>query len=183
MRWSAATPKAAARQAPGPAECRNGSAQAISRHGRDYRGAVSRVGSSEGRSDALHISAALHRLLAVDVERELRGILSRRGAINTDDRQALEADFAGWRRRVHIERVPAPLIEEVERYLPTILPLIRHVNDLRPVISALQAKPDWIISGNREHWNDALAHRTGLRIVTPQAMDDWLNVDNGSGSS
>lgn len=107
-------------------------------------------------------------LLAADVERELRGILSRKGAISATDRHALQADLAGWMRRVRIERVPAPLIEDVERYLPIILPVIRHINDLRPVVAALQARPDWVISGNREHWNDALAHRTGLRILTPQ---------------
>ena len=108
-------------------------------------------------------------VLAADIERELHGVLNRQGgALTAADRRTLEADLAGWMRRVHLERVPVPSAEAVEHYLPTVLPVLRHINDLRPVISAIQARPDWVVSANRDHWNEALALRTGLRIVTPQ---------------
>ena len=57
---------------------------------------------------------------------------------------------------------------DVERHAPALMPVLRHLNDLPAVVSALQARPDWVISANREHWNDDVAARTGLRIVTPQ---------------
>ena len=41
-------------------------------------------------------------------------------------------------------------------------------NDLPAVVSAVQARPDWVISANQEHWSDVLAERTGLRMVTPR---------------
>ena len=42
------------------------------------------------------------------------------------------------------------------------------MNDLPAVVSAMEARPDWVISTNTAHWNDELAARTGLRIATPQ---------------
>ncbi|MGI8916610.1 MAG: PIN domain-containing protein [Chloroflexota bacterium] len=108
-------------------------------------------------------------VLVADIERELAGILHRTGeALPARERSSLEADLAGWLRRVRIERWPGPTMEEVESSLPTVLPVLRHINDLRPVVTALQAQPDWVISGNRDHWSADLAQRTGLRIVTPR---------------
>jgi hypothetical protein len=51
-----------------------------------------------------------------------------------------------------------------------LLPALRHDNDLPLVVAAEQARPDWVISANDGHWNDEVARRTGLRIVTPHAF-------------
>lgn len=108
-------------------------------------------------------------VIAEDVERELRIVLARKAA-SLDEKAArdLQDDVSGWLRRTTIERWPKPAIADVQHYAPIVLPALRHVNDLRPVISAVQAQPDWVISSNRAHWNDDVAARTGLRIVTPQ---------------
>jgi hypothetical protein len=36
-----------------------------------------------------------------------------------------------------------------------------------PVVAAVLARPDWVISTNDKHWSQDLAVRTGLRIATP----------------
>ena len=114
-------------------------------------------------------------VLAEDVERELRRVLARKSAVLASDAaHALEADVTAWLGRVHVERWPKPSEEDIERFLPTVLPVLRHINDLRPVVTAIQARPDWVISSNRAHWNKDLAARTDLRIVTPQEFVQGL---------
>ena len=81
---------------------------------------------------------------------------------------AFTSDLTGWFARVRIERLPPPSNAAVDRAMFAILPALRHVNDLPAVVAALEAQPDWVISTNSAHWNDALAARTGLRIATPQ---------------
>jgi hypothetical protein len=110
-------------------------------------------------------------VLAADVERELRGILARQSAtLGTAGAQALEAVMAGWLARVRLERWPGPTVQEVEQLLPRVLPVLRHINDLRAVVTAIQAQPDWVISSNRAHWNAESGRRVGLRIISPQAF-------------
>jgi len=45
--------------------------------------------------------------------------------------------------------------------------LIRHEADVPVLASAVQAKPDWLLSNNSKHFTEAVAKRTGLRIATP----------------
>jgi len=77
-------------------------------------------------------------------------------------------ELAGWLRRIRLERRPSLPLDELRTYESTLLPVLRHLNDLPAAAAAVQARPDWVISSNRAHWNEALAERTGLRIVTPQ---------------
>jgi hypothetical protein len=77
-------------------------------------------------------------------------------------------DLSGWFARIRLERLRPPTVEAVARALPTIMPALRHMNDLPAVVAAMEAQPDWVISTNRAHWNDDLATRSGLRIATPQ---------------
>jgi len=61
-----------------------------------------------------------------------------------------------------------PTPEQLVAVAPTLMPVLRHTNDLQAVATAVQSRPDWVISANEEHWGEDLAKRTGLRIVTPQ---------------
>ncbi len=108
-------------------------------------------------------------VLAEAVEREVRNAPTRKGAPLPPDaaRETVHA-VDGWFARVRLERRPSPPPEDVQRQFTALLPVLRQLNDLVPVVTALQARPDWVISGNRAHWNDALAARTGLRIATPR---------------
>lgn len=99
-------------------------------------------------------------VLAEQIEREVERAMARKSAaLPAPQARALAADIAGWLARVRVERHPAPPAEIVQHYVPILLPAPRHINDLPAVLST-----------NRAHWNDAVADRTGLRIVTPQAF-------------
>ena len=93
------------------------------------------------------------------MQRELDRVLARR------DPAAPDA-VARWLRRVRQERWPLPSPDEIARAAPSLLPVLRHENDLGAVVTAMQARPDFVISANTAHWNAALAARTGLRIVS-----------------
>jgi len=45
--------------------------------------------------------------------------------------------------------------------------LIRYEADVLVILSALAAKPDWVLTHNTKHFTPTLAKRTGLRIATP----------------
>lgn len=45
--------------------------------------------------------------------------------------------------------------------------LIRHAPDVPVLLSAMAARPDWLLSHNTKHFTPAVALRTGLRIATP----------------
>src|SRR5207248_3267317 len=106
-------------------------------------------------------------VLAEAVEQEIRRALARMQVAEPADAHALRESIEGWFRRVRLERHPLPSLEELEQYALTLLPRLRHRNDLLAVITAIKAQPDWIVSANRTHWNDPLAALTGLRIVSP----------------
>ena len=44
--------------------------------------------------------------------------------------------------------------------------LIRHTADVPVLVSAMEAKPDWLITNNIEHFTQDVAQKTGLRITT-----------------
>lgn len=114
-------------------------------------------------------------VLAQQIEREVRRAFARHIAgAQPCERLAVEqrllASFEGWLARVALERLAAPIPDAVYGQLGMILPALRHTNDLEAVVSAMQARPDWVISTNTDHWGPALAARTGLRIGTPIAF-------------
>ena len=44
---------------------------------------------------------------------------------------------------------------------------IRHESDVPVLLSAMAAKPDWLLTNNTRHFTQVVANRTGLRIATP----------------
>jgi len=61
------------------------------------------------------------------------------------------------------ELVPNPEAERVfaNRHL------IRHAADVPVLLSAIDCKPDWLLTPNIKHFTKRVAQRTGLRIATP----------------
>ena len=55
--------------------------------------------------------------------------------------------------------------------------LIRHLADVPVLVSAMQSKPDWLLTHNTKHFSPAVARRTGLRIGTP--ADFFLALSQG----
>lgn len=45
--------------------------------------------------------------------------------------------------------------------------LIRHAADAPVLLSAINSKPDWLLTHNTKHFTKAVAERTSLRIATP----------------
>lgn len=131
--------------------------------------------SNWGASKAVLILATLRDrftvVLAEAVEREVQRAVARRTAgLGWEIAEPLIRNVAGWFERVRFERHRTPPDDFIRAQAPLILPALRHVNDLPAVMTALQARPDWVISTNSAHWNERLAERTGLRIATPYAF-------------
>jgi hypothetical protein len=53
--------------------------------------------------------------------------------------------------------------------------LIRHQADVPVLLSAMAARPDWVLSHNTKHFTQAVAQRTGLRIATPMEFFQTLS--------
>lgn len=131
-------------------------------------GCISSWGAAKGVTILVTHRQRYTVVLAEQIEAEVQRGIARKLAVLPDAQaKVMAVDLAGWFARVRVERRVQPTSEDLQRYAPSLLPALRHSNDLPAVIAAMQARPDWVISSNREHWNDAVAARTGLRIVTP----------------
>jgi hypothetical protein len=80
-----------------------------------------------------------------------------------NDQTAFAETLAEFLRRSGPEVVPFPdsATEQANRGL------IRHQADLPVLLSAMAAKPDWLLTNNTKHFTQDVAMRTGLRIATP----------------
>jgi hypothetical protein len=45
--------------------------------------------------------------------------------------------------------------------------LIRHATDVPVLLSAMAARPDWVLTHNATHFTPTVARRSGLRIAAP----------------
>ncbi|HZB87932.1 MAG TPA: hypothetical protein VE291_04675 [Terracidiphilus sp.] len=81
---------------------------------------------------------------------------------------SVQADrlIENYRRLIRLakpEFIPYPDLDSVQANRH----LIRHAADVPVVLSAMAAKPDWLLSNNIKHFTQTVAQRTGLRIATP----------------
>jgi predicted nucleic acid-binding protein len=53
--------------------------------------------------------------------------------------------------------------------------LIRHAADVPVLLSAIGAKPHWLLTKNTKHFTQTVAQRTGLRIATPAEFFSTLS--------
>lgn len=127
---------------------------------------------SWGASKAVLILATLRAnytvVLAEAIEREVQRAVARKTAsVDATSAAEITQTLAGWLSRVRIERYPLPSDDAIRARIPDVLPALRHINDLPPVVTAIQAQPDWVLSTNTRHWSAELAARINLRIATP----------------
>lgn len=54
--------------------------------------------------------------------------------------------------------------------------IIRHEADVPVLLSAIEAKPDWLLTHNTKHFTPTVAQRTGLRIATPVEFFETLSA-------
>lgn len=81
---------------------------------------------------------------------------------------SVEADklIENYRRLIQLikpELIPYPDADSVHANRHRI----RHAPDVPVLLSAMAAKPDWLLSHNAKHFTRTVAQRTGLRIATP----------------
>jgi len=86
-------------------------------------------------------------------------------AANLDEapgKQVLD-DYAGLIKLTRPERVSLPTEADVlaSRHI------IRHAADVPVLLSAIRAKPDWLLTHNTKHFTPRVAKVTGLHIATP----------------
>jgi predicted nucleic acid-binding protein len=72
-------------------------------------------------------------------------------------------NYRGLIKLTRPELVPYPGADAVQANRH----LIRHTADLPVLLSAMAAKPDWLLTKNTKHFTQTVAQRTGLRIATP----------------
>lgn len=86
-------------------------------------------------------------------------------------------DYTGLIRLTVPEVVPYP--DEVE--VMTSRRLIAHEADVPVLLSAIHAKPDWLLTHNTKHFTQQVAKKSGLRIATPAEF--FIVLSEGINSS
>ncbi len=104
-------------------------------------------------------------VLAEIVREEVeRNLLKKALAVGMDrqfaDQLLLDYDKFIQLAKPEIIPFPDPQLVLVSRHL------IRHAADVPVLVSAIEAKPDWLITNNIEHFTQDVAHKIGLRITT-----------------
>jgi predicted nucleic acid-binding protein len=78
-----------------------------------------------------------------------------------------------YRRLIELtrpERIAYPDVETVRANRS----IIRHEGDVPVLLSAIAAKPDWLLTHNTKHFTATVPQRTGLRIATPVEFFETL---------
>jgi predicted nucleic acid-binding protein len=104
-----------------------------------------------------------------EVEENLRIHASSLGALKAE---RLIDDYHRLINRADPETIQYPDIDLVRANRS----LIRHEADVPVLVSAITAKPDWLLSNNAKHFTEAVAKRTGLRIATPSRFFKTLSL-------
>jgi predicted nucleic acid-binding protein len=113
-------------------------------------------------------AARIHQLYLAEivrreVERTLLLLTSEYASAPRRLSHQILSDYDKFRLLAKPRMIPEPDAAEVA----SAAHLIRHQNDVPVLVSAINSAPDWLISNNVEHFNQRVADRTGLRIVTP----------------
>ena len=110
-------------------------------------------------------AARICRLVLAEAVREEveENLLLHAERLSSAQADALIAHYRGLIRLTKPESIPYPDAESVHANRH----LIRHAPDVPVLVSAMAARPDWLLSHNTKHFTQAVAQRTGLRIATP----------------
>ncbi len=104
-------------------------------------------------------------VLAEAVREEVERNLLKKALAAGKDRQwadQLLADYDKFLQLAKPEIIPFP----DKQLVLASRHLIRHAADVPVLVSAIEAKPDWLITNNTEHFTQEVARKTGVRITT-----------------
>ena len=103
-------------------------------------------------------------VLAEAVREEVETNLLRHIAdLSEGDQDQILDDYHGLIELASPQIVPYPREEDVLASRR----LIAHASDVPVLLSAIESKPDWLLTHNLKHFTQEVASRTGLRITTP----------------
>ncbi len=103
-------------------------------------------------------------VLAEYVRREVEeNLLNRATSLTPAEANQVIDDYEKLLKLARPEIVTPPSAQEVARSRR----LISHAADVPVLLSAIQARPDWLLTHNTKHFTPTVATRTGLRIATP----------------
>jgi predicted nucleic acid-binding protein len=110
-------------------------------------------------------AARVCQLVLAEIVREEveENLLLHAGQLSESQSEQLLNDYTGLLKLTRAKLIPAPLESEVL----TSRHLIRHEADVPVLLSAIKAKPDWLLTHNTKRFSRSVAKKTGLRIATP----------------
>jgi predicted nucleic acid-binding protein len=118
-------------------------------------------------------AARICRMVLAEYVREEveNNLLARSAAFSPEEADQLIEDYAGLVKLARPEIVPLPSAREVAASRR----LIAHAADVPVLLSAMQSKPDWLLTHNTKHFTPQVAKRTGLQIGTPVEFFQFLS--------
>ncbi len=110
-------------------------------------------------------AAQISRLVLAEAVRDEveEALLLRTGGLKAADAKQIVEDYRRLIALMQPEVVPYPEVERVRANRH----LIRHLADVPVLLSAMDSKPDWLLTHNKKHFSKAVARRTGLKIASP----------------
>jgi predicted nucleic acid-binding protein len=117
-------------------------------------------------------AARVCRLVLAEAVRDEveENLLIHAGGLPSEQADALVEDYRRLIQLTKPEVVPYPELDAVVANRR----LIRHASDVPVLLSAMEAKPDWLLTHNTKHFTRAVAVRCGLRIATPMEFFETL---------
>jgi hypothetical protein len=101
-------------------------------------------------------------VLAEAIQKEVEeNLILHAAGLPEPDASAILDDYTGLVRLTRPELIPYPEESEVLASQR----LIAHAADVPVLLSAVAAKPNWLLTHNTKHFTPAVAMRTGLRIA------------------
>jgi predicted nucleic acid-binding protein len=117
-------------------------------------------------------AARVCRLVLAEAVRDEveENLLLHAGNLPPKEADALIEDYRRLIQLTKPEVVPYPEREAVMANRR----LIRHASDVPVLLSAMEAKPDWLLTHNTKHFTQAVGLRCGLRIAAPVEFFETL---------
>jgi len=110
-------------------------------------------------------AARICRLVLVE-----ENLLLHASALSAEEAEEL---IENYRRLIELTRPEVVAFPDVDA-IQANRRIIRHEADVPVLLSAMVAKPDWLLTRNTKHFTPAVAERTGLRIATPTEFFETL---------
>lgn len=122
-------------------------------------------------------AARICRMVLAEYAREEveDNLLYRAAAFPTEEGAQILDDYANLLKLARPEIVPLPSTEQVAEARR----LIAHAADVPVLLSAMEARPDWLLTHNLKHFTPQVARRCGLRIASPAEFFVLLSRELG----